>query len=942
MKQKSDSSKDAKDDSPKKQQLTPDERMNAWISWAAAKLLRFISLDLQNVSVIISGASAEVVKETRKVSSSPREANLTLAKLPRRQRSLTVVESDSISLSFSPDSNCNALLCFVGVHLKVGSPIMADGSSMDNNDDVPYAWHTVAHPFHLVAEIKGVLPFIIYATNYDHDWQKRELGLNLSASEIAVSLSPEHLHTVLLHLDDYTDPLSPYNSWILWLKDVYCQKTFDISDLEKKEYCNNYVRIMITASDKKKKKGAAKPEPSENGHNLSLSQMKDMEKRMTRYQIMSLRCFAMRKEWTIPKADQDFDAFLRCSRSSISMENDDESPCSDDEEEQSPFERTYPTPLHALVGLIRSKSSFLSPHVRVEYSVQTLHLDFPQTSNDTSIPSSITVSGVSFEIDQENIIFLRNDKVSDDALKCPRPFLDLSLGICAVKWDVVINDDMAVSLNDELPIFRDKSHMGIVYMDKEAVSSKQVLSLGLSSTVMPTLDQEQHFDFQFNACDLVVLVNPLPTLSAIQMLIDLLDIPFQPPEEIISDINQSDDDEEGSKDEETNETGVTAMGIQANIVLSVKNIQFLFLVDRKKVTRGILQLMMYGMSIEFESGGLSGKLLLATEPLVLRAGQIGYVQSSRDECIETTLMPYQPLADIGGAKIQVHAKEEDVVMRGTQNQPLPESNTTVRLNILIGTESLFFNTSPSLIVAFLGVLSSMDPFLDWLWGGYEAKEAERIRMEAQKKIDDAHHVIRQREVLRQIFIEVDTDGSGELSDDELELVVLKLFEQHNTKKNTRAGIPTQKEVMRERDYLLATIDQNRTNDITFHEMDGAFFRLANEIDDVNLTPMIKDDDEKNYNDHFQHCDSFFSGPFMRKLVYFDDLREFSSSSEVFRITGDAGLGFKLHFPAPSLWRLGLGIDLFWELYERETGCSRQSLNGQDIDLVQRKLVRSLW
>ena len=125
-------------------------------------------------------------------------------------------------------------------------------------------------------------------------------------------------------------------------------------------------------------------------------------------------------------------------------------------------------------------------------------------------------------------------------------------------------------------------------------------------------------------------------------------------------------------------------------------------------------------------------------------------------------------------------------------------------------------------------------------------------------------------------------------------------------------------------------------------MDGAFFRLANEIDDVNLTPMIKDDHEKNYNDHFQCCDSFFSGPFMRKLVYFDDLREFSSSSEVFRITGDAGLGFKSHFPAPSLWRLGLGIDLFWELYERETGCSRQSLNGQDIDLVQRKLVRSLW
>ena len=120
---------------------------------------------------------------------------------------------------------------------------------------------------------------------------------------------------------------------------------------------------------------------------------------------------------------------------------------------------------------------------------------------------------------------------------------------------------------------------------------------------------------------------------------------------------------------------------------------------------------------------------------------------------------------------------------------------------------------------------------------------------------------------------------------------------------------------------------------------SAFFRLANGINDINLIPAIKDANDT-YNESFRRSDSFLSGPTMRKLIYYDDLREYSSASEVYRITGKAGSSS--NFPTPSLWRQGQGIDLFWDLYEKETGCSRVSLNGQDISLVQRKLVRSLW
>jgi len=36
-----------------------------------------------------------------------------------------------------------------------------------------------------------------------------------------------------------------------------------------------------------------------------------------------------------------------------------------------------------------------------------------------------------------------------------------------------------------------------------------------------------------------------------------------------------------------------------------------------------------------------------------------------------------------------------------------------------------------------------------------------------------------------------------------------------------------------------------------------------------------------------------------------------------------------------------GVEIFWDLYVRETGCSPTSLNGQDIVDVQTKVVRAL-
>ena len=123
-------------------------------------------------------------------------------------------------------------------------------------------------------------------------------------------------------------------------------------------------------------------------------------------------------------------------------------------------------------------------------------------------------------------------------------------------------------------------------------------------------------------------------------------------------------------------------------------------------------------------------------------------------------------------------------------------------------------------------------------------------------------------------------------------------------------------------------------------MDHVFFKMVNKIDDRNLIPQV--DTKGGALDHqmFEKSDCFLSAFSMRQLVYFDDLREYSAMSEVYRITGYSRVE-NSSFPAPSLWLQGKGIDLFWDVYTSETGCTRRSLNGHDVWTVQRKLVRSL-
>lgn len=190
-----------------------------------------------------------------------------------------------------------------------------------------------------------------------------------------------------------------------------------------------------------------------------------------------------------------------------------------------------------------------------------------------------------------------------------------------------------------------------------------------------------------------------------------------------------------------------------------------------------------------------------------------------------------------------------------------------------------------------------------------------------------------------------------MQEDELEQIVHVLFADNSNLRHSRrftlsarahgAQRLTMNELKRERDLLVSIVDSAGSNMVTYEEVDSLLFQLAHRIDDNNLTPKIGHTGVE-YLDKLEHSTSFLSAPTMRKLIYFDDLREYSAMHEVYRITGCAKLEHESVFPTPSLWHQGEGVELFWDSYTIETGCSRTSLHGQDIHDVQRKLVRILW
>lgn len=455
------SNANANEDDGTTETLTSDEKLNAWIHWVADIVLHLVSFEVQNASFIISGAGSEIVKRARD-ENTPIQSNLLLARLPRHKRALTVISAEALKLSFSPKHG-NALLACVGVHLKVGDPVEVEADARGSTN-LAYKFETISHPFNSVVELSGVVDLLAWFTSYDHYWHSRTIALHITSSEVAVNLSPRSLHTVLHHIDDYIDPLGSFPEWYEWLRLMNSNRK-SVTDQEKLDYRSSWAKwrkVAINDQD-------ITPSPQA----LTQDQMRDIERRMTRYEIMSQRCYAMRNGWAFSESEE-FDQFLRYTRSSILLEDSAISPTPSDA--LSSFERIYPTKQHALANLMREESTVMAAQICVKTDFDVLYIDYPhnrghsgmQKSYEPSIPTTMIVHGMSFVFNQKTAdILFSKSKISMD-LTAPRSFLDLSLRVNGVRWDVVSKTTNLKG--EELPTFRNRTPVGIIYMVRSCLA----------------------------------------------------------------------------------------------------------------------------------------------------------------------------------------------------------------------------------------------------------------------------------------------------------------------------------------------------------------------------------------------------------------------------------------------------------------------------------------
>lgn len=434
---------------------------------------------------------------------------------------------------------------------------------------------------------------------------------------------------------------------------------------------------------------------------------------------------------------------------------------------------------------------------------------------------------------------------------------------------------------------------------------KKVLNVSANLLVAPTSQQDLHISFDLSSSDLVLVANTAPIRSACHSLLTLSQLPFQESMEF-SFV------EDAAPTTLLNDEYIARLRTTANV--AVEGMSILFLIDSEEIYRGLLHFAVNSVKISSSSLGMSGELLVSTEPFVLSAAQAKRAEARLD----WSLLPFKPILTITGAEAGIKAG-----MHQLNDGPY---QTTI--DIKLGVNSTELNTSPSTTAALIGSMQSIvNLFM------IETTTRDATTPHLNKQTEAIRSVQSQRETLLNVVRSAGVDPEGEFNEDALDKVIHYLCNGHL---NYCAQHMTAKEIEREKDFIISLAGDGG---LTFDKINVMLFCFANGIDDTNFSTFqaagVGDNDPAQFA-------AFLSEISLRDLIRFNDLREYTSMCEVYRITGERSMYNNLHFPAPILWNRGQGVDLFWELFQSECGCSRGSLCGQEMKDVQQKLVRTLW
>jgi hypothetical protein len=371
--------------------------------------------------------------------------------------------------------------------------------------------------------------------------------------------------------------------------------------------------------------------------------------------------------------------------------------------------------------------------------------------------------------------------------------------------------------------------------------------------------------------------------------------------------------------------------------ITARNFSVALLLDEKALDSGLIDINISKLMLLVDSFEETEEIKLRTGAITARGCRLGGSTANfpRLSAISVIYLPFKHAAEVGPISIVYsgysRAENTRVILPVVSNAAdsvdanfysADDVVGTVYVDIKSNIESVYINVTPSLNAVFTGCLAQL---LDKFKEDDAAAKAHADKL--QQELEEAKTKTRilrtahQKAVLLEIWNDIDTDNNKKLDQSEVKEVVQRLLKKTSLKGGHKSLELTPKELERELNNFMLIVDVNGDQEISYEELENAMFSMTKK----------KDNDRNSDNS---------DSNMMRGIVYFSNLKEFASSSVVHQITGSAVTTAE-SFGNPYQWENKNGVKDFVEIYEQACGCTRDSLNGQDVDVVQSKLVRRL-
>ena len=729
--------------------------------------------------------------------------------------------------------------------------------------------------------------------------------------------------------------------------------------------------------------GAPSPEAAEEESRVNGGSEREilceLESRMTCDEILEERCIVLRDKWKLSASNPELQEFLVLTKSELLKRKQSprimaaaapQSTAPQDSSRndgllQSPFEQTYTSPVDILVCLVREKFHLFAPSVDISARVGAVQLHFIDRSfgeraaklkgkssnivgsSHDIMSTTLAIQGILLEIHQQSIVFSSFEEDSS-----PRTFQNISLAVDNIRWQPDVT-----SIGDiHLLTFIDESPCGIIYKKDESSNVvgtdtthpvNSMIALALEHKKDATKSSSSHLAIDLCTGNLVFVMNPIPLASSLAVLMSFADLPFRDlaAEKEAQEAVELEKNGDGiatfrhstmytfsttAKSEEDvipPPVGILLGGANMSLTVQLSNVTVVPLPDATGVNKGTVEATIQDISLVAESSedGVEAAEISVAPFKVLRC-RLFYVPNNQGGFVKPFHSPFKPALEFGGSSISYSSRPKESIVVPVSSPKVAvgdglEEHYVFDVCLTAYTRRVVTHLSPSINASLLGALNCVSVIVEYLPAPEEAAmDLGKITLRQEEEDRSS------REALKELWRMADRDGSGTLSVDEVSEIIARLFSakaQNIFDEKPKSQQLTDRELKREVQYFLSLAGSNSTatRDLSFPEVEFLLFQKQ-KLQESGMGA----------SEHAAQSRDFGSIEGLRGLIYYEDLLEYSSSTQVYALTGT------LHtskFPPPSSWRQGEGIKLFWELYERETGCTKASLNDQ-VSLIRRE------